>query len=129
MATNTRKKPSKEQRDALATKKAARKTPERRKPGTKGSISLTPSDNPDQALQQVRRSFGSEWVDDPANPAVSLLRSESQLCGRLNVYDGKRWSTRRLGDDAVVLVVKLKDGSSETRKFSRGVLSAEWKRS
>ena len=106
---------------------ASVRKPERRK-GGKG-VSVKPSDKPDEALVQMKRSFGEQWVDDPANPAVLLLQCEAQHCARLNVYHEGKWTSRRLGVDAVAAVVQLADGTQETRKFERTILNADWRRS
>lgn len=82
---------------------------------------------PDDALAQFARSFASAWTEDASNPAVELVSAESHLCARINTFHERRWTQRRVGDDAVVVVVKLQDGKSETRKFVRGVLDADWK--
>jgi len=95
----------------------------------KGPVSTRPSDNAAQALEQMRKSFGSQWQDDPANPSVELIQCEAQHCGRLNIYHEGKWTSRRLGNDAVVAIVKLADGTQETRKFERDILNAEWRRS
>ena len=84
--------------------------------------------SPDKGIEQLRRDFGTAWVDDPANPPVTLVQCESQLCGRLNIYTEGRWTSRRLGDDVVGVVLQLQDGTQETRKFKRSILSADWQR-
>lgn len=118
-------------RVASADRLARAKASVKQKPKNVGGrgVSMKPSDQPDQALDQMRRSFGEQWKDDPANPAVSLIQVEAQHCGRLNIYHEGKWSSRRLGTDAVAAVVKLQDGTQETRKFERDVLNADWKRS
>lgn len=116
-----------ENAERLARAKASVK-PKVKNAGGRG-VSMKPADQPEQALEQMRRSFGTQWKDDPANPAVSLIQCEAQHCGRLNIYHEGKWTSRRLGNDAVVAVVKLKDGTQETRKFERDVLNADWKRS
>lgn len=113
--------------------------PERKKKARDPSIGVQVGPQPqpqqataataDAALAQFARSFGDAWLDDPANPAVELVAAESHLCGRINTYHERRWTQRRTGPDAVAVVVKLKDGTSETRKFSRDVIDADWKRS
>ncbi len=108
--------------------KANKPKPLNRKARRKGSISMKPATEPDKVLQQVSRDFGSQWINDATNPAVSVVALESQLCARLNVYSAGRWTARRLGDDIVTVVVKLQDGTEETRRFTRSVLSADWKR-
>ena len=113
--------------DRMARAKAAvRPVPKR---SGRGGVSLKPSDKPDQALEQMRKSFGAQWIDDPANPAVALVQCEAQHCARLNIYHEGKWTSRRLGTDAVVALVKLTDGTEETRKFERDILNADWKRS
>jgi sRNA-binding protein len=108
--------------------KANKPRPVGRKGKRKPSISTVPATKAEQALEQTKRSLGSQWLDDSQNPAVELLQSESQVCARLNVYHQQTWTSRRLGEDVVAMIVKLRDGTQETRKFSRGVLDAEWKR-
>lgn len=117
---------SKERRDRA---KASVRKPEPRKPGARGGVSLRPSDKPDEALAQMKRSFGDQWLDDQANPAVLLVQCEAQHCARLNVYHEGKWTSRRLGVDAVVAIVQLTDGTQETRKFERGILNDGWRRS
>jgi hypothetical protein len=82
----------------------------------------------ERLLKQMSETFGAEWGDNPENPAVEVICSESHICARINVYTDRKWSARRLGDDNVIVNVKLKDGTEETRRFTRSVLSAEWKR-
>ena len=93
------------------------------------SIGMSPSSSSKDALVQAIRGFGDAWLDDPANPAVELVSSESHISGRITTYAEGRWQHRRVGSDAVILVVKLQDGTQETRRFSRGVIDAKWSRS
>lgn len=116
-----------ERKDRRDRAKASVRRPERRKGGR--GVSVQPSNKPDEALAQMKRSFGDQWIDDPANPAVLLVQCEAQHCARLNVYHEGKWTSRRLGVDAVAAVVQLADGTQETRKFERTILNAEWRRS
>ena len=92
-------------------------------------VNLAPSASPVEAVAQLKRFFPDVWQDDPTNPAVRLLASEHHLSARLTTYSDGRWSQRRTGDDAVICIVQLQDGTQETRKFTRAVIDADWKRS
>jgi len=98
-----------------------------RSPG-KG-VGMTPATDPADALAQMRRSFSDVWLDDEKNPAIKLIASEHHLAARLNTYAEGRWQIRRVGDDAVIALVELQDGTRETRRFTRGVIDDSWKRS
>ncbi len=113
---------------ARPPKKVTPRPKPKRKRGKKG-VSLTPASEPDKALEQLRRAIGAAWTETAENPSAELVSCESHLCQRINSYHERKWTSRRLGDDNIIVVVKLKDGTEETRRFSRSVFSAEWKRS
>ncbi len=101
----------------------------RKRKGKKVSNMLAPTTEPKQLLAQLKKTFGLVWGDNESNPAVEVTASESHLSARINTYSERRWASRRIGDDNVIVVVKLTDGTDETRRFTRSVLSASWKRS
>lgn len=82
---------------------------------------------PTDTLKKISESFGAAWKDNQRNPAIDLLSCESHLCARVNFFNAGKWSSVRCGDDEVRLVVQLADGKEETRRFTRGVLDAEWR--
>lgn len=91
-------------------------------------MSLTPSDDSTQALFQLSRQLGSAWLEYQDNPAVKLVACESTVAARVNSYGDGKWVQRRVGDDTVVALVELKDGTREKRSFMRTVLDGGWKR-
>jgi len=86
------------------------------------------SNDTEQALVQLKRSFGSAWTENPENPSVKLIACESTLGARINSYANGRWVIRRVAEDTLVALVELKDGSQERLNFQRGVLDQAWKR-
>lgn len=82
----------------------------------------------EEALTHVRQLLGGAWLENIDNPAVKLLACESQVAVRVNSYSADKWVHRRVGEDTLVAMVELKDGSQEQRKFYRGVLDSGWKR-